>query len=191
MKVGIILLLVLAFTCFSARADEEQDIKDLVHDLSQMFRIKWDAFQASVHLAEHWNVPETCLGDQFEKHGFEIIKSIITVIEESKPIQAIITVVSEGYKALKIIREDCLVNDNIEELRLYCKVSDCSISALTKRAYAHITQIRELAEEISHQRGSTDENYRIIGRNYGKIVAIILGLSEVTPKNLLKEQLSA
>ena len=185
MKVAVLLLL--ALVSLSVLADEREEIKKYIHEMTELYKNEWIGFQAGAHLQESWDLPKKCMDDAFEESGVEMIMAIVQIIETQDPVTQVIKFLTEGYKMYMNVKRTCELDKDYEELRLYCKISDCSVTTVTARAYKHIEKIRELAEEISNEPEDTPESQFIIGYDYAHIATLVLGVVDELPARMLKK----
>ena len=168
--------------------DEREEIKKVIHEFTQHYRNEWTGFQAAVHLQDTWTLPEQCMDDQYEEQVVDMVMALVDIIEKSTPITEIVKFISEGYKVFSNVRNECELTSDFTELRLYCKAADCSVSAITQRAYKHIKLIRDIADDMEHEEGETEESQFNLGYNSGHIATLVLGLTN-TVEQQLKESL--
>ena len=156
-------------TLTPTQAGERERIKEFIHEYASIYKNIWSGFQASLHLEETWKLPERCLDDDFEESAVDMIFALVNIIEKQYPIQDIIKIVSEAYKNYNVIKTHCQITSDLEELREYCSVADCSIKTMTKRAYSHISRIRELAELMNKEKKLNPESEFKYGYYFGYI----------------------
>ena len=184
------LILLAIMTLAPTQAGDREIMKEFIHNTTTNYKNTWTGFQASLHLEETWKLPERCLDDDFEESAVDMVYALVHIIEKQYPIQDIIKLVSELYKNYNIIKTHCQINSDLEELREYCSVADCSILTMTKRSYSHISRIRELAELMKKETELTPESEFKYGYYFGNIMTIVLGLTDRTPQELIKALIS-
>ena len=177
-------------TLTPAHAGEREKIKEYVHIIADQVKNNWTGFQASIHLQELWDLPERCMNDDFEESVVDMIFAFVNIIEKQYPIQDIIKLVSEAYKNYNVIKTHCQIDSDLEELREYCSFADCSIKTMTKRAYSHISRIRELAESMQKEREDTPHSQFMRGYYFANIWTIVLGLTDRSVKALVGDLIS-
>ena len=173
MKITIVLILLVALICSPTMAVSDE-IQEFIHEFAHNSRFLWKGFQTTVHQAEEWNLPESCFGTQFEEDLYTVIVAIINILEEPNPIKYIIMLISKGNEIIRNVKDDCQVSDDWEELTKYWETAECGPGAISKRAYSHISRIRELVEDIESLSLDSESELIQAGGDAGNIATIVL-----------------
>ena len=190
MKGVSIALLVLLISAMAVQADEWDHIRERINTQAHRTQVLLKAFRAAVHVAEEWELPEICFSLRSKERLLNVVKELLKIIDfEISPVR-IIDMFSETLNVARSVATECGLDDDAQELEVFCQSHDCSSSAFTRRGFIYRDQIQKLVEEMWAQTGLSDQTFTVYGRNFGKMFAILLGLSTEL-RNMLQDLLSA
>ena len=118
MKTTIVLVLLVALICSPIMAMSDE-IQEFIHEYAHNCTFLWKGFQTTVHQAEEWNLPESCLGTQFEEDLYTVVMTIIKLQEGEDPSEYIPILISKGKEVIRNLKDDCQVSHDWEELTKY------------------------------------------------------------------------